>query len=600
MHRRDFLLAATASAGAAGPLAGPLIGPLASMRAAEAAALDGAATTVAATLAELRRLAPRSDALVLVRGYSAVDDGGGGLFRWDAAATQRDDGGTVFAPAPGAGERGRWLRIGAGGLVNARWFGARGDGLADDAPALQMAIDHCQAGPDRLLFVPAGNYRLVGRRGADRLRTGVVIRHRPPILNPAGAVRIMGAGRATRLIAGSDRMVIMRCAADGCAIGDLALDGGGRAEVWGLGVVPEDMDQTATIVSQQYNSVENLLIAACAEGIVQQPGPSVDGRASGSFYNRYGSIHVYGCARGVWLKPGVADDNANNRNLFTNVVVTNHGNTGLHIEAGDTNTFLSCHFEGINAGTAPSVPATAVRIEAGSGRIENNSNTFISCKFEACARDVDNRNRYSEFYGCSYNIGGGKVRFAAPPMVNVGGYDPSNLPLIYAGLVLQHNEIVRGFPVGCLALDNALIAGIFDKDGKTAPFPITIAATENIAAIAAAESSYWKLNGVVEWHLRLAFTGTGRPGEIKLALPLAPDLALHRTGAAALPSRYPVAVASGLPRPAGSEAIVPARFSDEKQSLGGRPFLAIPPPPEAQAFSAAPGNHVSFCIRYRA
>jgi hypothetical protein len=604
MHRRDFLLTAMGTA----PLAVGT-GPLAVPRGVEAAATeaDGRAFSVAgavsaATIDALRRLPPRTGALAFVRGYWTADDGGGGLFRWDDAATAADDGGVSIQPEGSGrrGERGRWLRIIDSPFVNARWFGARGDGVGDDAAALQAAIDHCQAGRSTVLFIPAGAYRLVGRRGADRLRNGIVVRHHPPILNGAQAVRILGAGRATRLVAGADGMVLVRCSADASTIGALTLDAGGRAGIWGLAVVPEDMGQTTAVVSQQYNVLENILISGCQEAIVQQPGPSVNRVASGSFYNRYDSIHVYGCGRGVWLRPGATNDIGNNRNLFTNLVMTNGCNTGVHIEAGDTNTFVACHFEGVAAGASPSAPPTAVRIAARSGRVDNNSNTFISCKFEACTRDVDNESGYSEFYGCAYNIGGGKTNFAALPMVSLGGYDPSNTPLIYGGLVLQHNDIAKGFPLGCLALDNRLIAGIFDRDGKTRAYPITVAETENIAGIVAAESEYWKLNGVVEWHLRLAFVGTGRPGGVKLALPLAPNLALHRKRAPAPPSRFPVAVTSGLPRPDGSEAMVLARCSDEAQSLAGRAFLAIPPPPGAEAFSASPANHVSLCIRYRA
>lgn len=604
MDRRDFLLTALTT----GPLtAGPLTvgaGALAAApRTAAATAIEaGGWTAGAATLDELRRVPPRPGALVLVRGYWAADDGGGGLFRWDDAATAADDGGVCVEPerhGRRAG-RGRWLRIIDAPFVNARWFGARGDGAADDAPALQAAIDHCQAGGDTVLFIPAGRYRLVGRSGDDRVRNGLIVRHRPPILNGAQAVRIVGAGRATRLLAGADAMVLIRCAADACALADLSLDGGGRAGVWGLAVVPEDMGQTARVVSQQYNTFENILIAGCTEAIVQQPGPSVNRIASGSFYNRYNNIHVYGCGRGVWLKPGATTDIGNNRNLFTNLVVTNGCNTGVQIDAGDTNTFLSCHFEGVASGTSPSAPPTAVRIAARSGVVDNNSNTFVSCKFEACARDVDNHSRYTEFYGCAYNVGGGKTNFAALPMVSLGGYDPSNSPLIYAGLVLQHNDIAKGFPLGCLALDNQLISGIFDRDGKAQAFSVTLAGTENIAAIVEAQGEWSKLNGVVEWHLRLAFVGTGRPGGIKLALPVAPNLALHRRRGAGLASRFPVAVASGLPRPEGSEATVLARCSDETQGLAGRPFLAIPPPPAAEAFSASPANHVFLSIRYRA
>ena len=44
--------------------------------------------------------------------------------------------------------------------VYPQWFGARGDGTTDDAPALQQAADLASGSFGRLLFIPAGRYRI--------------------------------------------------------------------------------------------------------------------------------------------------------------------------------------------------------------------------------------------------------------------------------------------------------------------------------------------------------------------------------------------------------------------------------------------------------
>ena len=62
---------------------------------------DNIAAMVASRIAEPR--------LALVLGYSQVNDGGGGLFLWDAASTAAPDGGTVFQS--GRKPTGRWLRL---------------------------------------------------------------------------------------------------------------------------------------------------------------------------------------------------------------------------------------------------------------------------------------------------------------------------------------------------------------------------------------------------------------------------------------------------------------------------------------------------------
>lgn len=93
-----------------------------------------------------------------VLGYYEPGDGGGGQFYWDADATiidpltvrnnnpgteiiDPDNGGTVIEANSGSGN-GRWRRIHNKGSINVKWFGAKGDGINNDAPAIQEAMDH--------------------------------------------------------------------------------------------------------------------------------------------------------------------------------------------------------------------------------------------------------------------------------------------------------------------------------------------------------------------------------------------------------------------------------------------------------------------------
>jgi hypothetical protein len=59
----------------------------------------------------------------LVTGRVTENDGGGGVFFYEAASATSTNLGTVFKPAASAG---RWLRQ-YSGPVNAKWFGAVGD-----------------------------------------------------------------------------------------------------------------------------------------------------------------------------------------------------------------------------------------------------------------------------------------------------------------------------------------------------------------------------------------------------------------------------------------------------------------------------------------
>jgi hypothetical protein len=118
-------------------------------------------------------------------------DGGGGMFRWDATGGT-DDGGTIIVPGgSGIGSSGPcWRRI-YEGAVNVRWFGAQGDGVADETFALQQALNFLMATPNGgKLYIPAGlykitytltlvgdyghNYVIEGDIGAENLNTAII------------------------------------------------------------------------------------------------------------------------------------------------------------------------------------------------------------------------------------------------------------------------------------------------------------------------------------------------------------------------------------------------------------------------------------------
>jgi hypothetical protein len=123
------------------------------------------------TMAELRRYTHRpGDNVVHLLGYHAIGDGGGGFFRWEKAAIEPDDFGTVIEPRSG---HGRWKRFDAAD-VSVKWFGAKGDHTADDLSAFQAAVrcistpavDNRNQGPK--IVIPPGTYLLKGTLVLDR------------------------------------------------------------------------------------------------------------------------------------------------------------------------------------------------------------------------------------------------------------------------------------------------------------------------------------------------------------------------------------------------------------------------------------------------
>jgi hypothetical protein len=125
---------------------------------------DLATSTVGGVLADAGADAgSRSgNVVVIAKGCITPGDGGGGVFFWDPTVTAiQDDGGTVIHVSGGG-----WRRV-FDGPINVKWFGAVGNGNADDTIALQQALNaaHCApssggAGPatGQSVFIPPGIY----------------------------------------------------------------------------------------------------------------------------------------------------------------------------------------------------------------------------------------------------------------------------------------------------------------------------------------------------------------------------------------------------------------------------------------------------------
>src|SRR5262249_26124326 len=81
-----------------------------------------------------------------------------GFFEWRPNSTEQDNGGTVIAPSP-ALPKGRWHRV-FEGAISVKWFGAKGDGNADDTTAIQGAIDALPADKGGFVYFPSGTYKI--------------------------------------------------------------------------------------------------------------------------------------------------------------------------------------------------------------------------------------------------------------------------------------------------------------------------------------------------------------------------------------------------------------------------------------------------------
>jgi hypothetical protein len=125
----------------------------------------GGGATAAATKAALAGSATQAPALLSERGCE-------GIFVFDASdlsakvAADGRQGIHVAAAADPTGASGAWVRK-YPGSINVLWFGAKGDGAADDTTAIQAALDYVSGTGGGTLYFPEGAYKI-----ASFLRVG--------------------------------------------------------------------------------------------------------------------------------------------------------------------------------------------------------------------------------------------------------------------------------------------------------------------------------------------------------------------------------------------------------------------------------------------
>ncbi len=300
-----------------------------------------------------------------------------------------------------------------------RRYGADPTGATDARSAIQDAI-----ASNEVIDFPDGDYLITGASSADAYLNGVVV----PFTTQDSVTgnKTFKGSRSVRLLCGSNNMVLWRHSASNCRIeGGLILDVNGKTGCIGLGVMPEDNTQTATVVHQNWNSFGFIWIkGAFDEGIYMQAGPDVAAADSGCWYNDFTSVHVQGAIRGLYMAQptNVGGSGVNRNNFFGCRFGQGAMNTGIQItNSSSTNKFYACNMEGIQSGTSPNATPTALIIKG----VSSESNQFFGCTIEACTRDVENENNQTEFYGLTAI---GPCLWTELPLINIGGYSASGVP----------------------------------------------------------------------------------------------------------------------------------------------------------------------------
>ena len=383
----------------------------------------------------------------------------------------------------------------------------------------QTAFDNC-LGDSKTVVVPSGTYLVDG--------LNVTLNYQ----------KIIFEGDVT-LKANSNDGILFHQTSSWCHHeGTFSTNSNSKTGVWGMAVAPADLTQTTTVVENSQNVLPGIIgDNGLDECVVLQCGPDVGGTDSGCFYNKFPKIRSAGAKRGVWLKdPPNAGGSSCNRNEFYDFRAgTSSGtgsNTGIQIDAGDTNTFYGPDFEGVSNGTSPNTTPTGLVIANASAvnGAANNSNKFFGAKFEACTADVNNSNARSEFYGCTW--ADSKCTFTANPLIVIGGDDPSQVTQRSLGLV----------QTDAVTVNLGSITSFSDSGGAWQDYTINASRVEHVGSVALTsigqeESKYWQIGGMVFWSFRFAFQAANN-NDLLITLPVAPEVQHYQTNSTVSPMEF--------------------------------------------------------------
>jgi hypothetical protein len=119
-----------------------------------------AAADHVAIVAAVRSYSGASNVLI-VDGYHAAADGGGGTFIWVSGSSAGDDGGITLVPTGRSG--GRWIRLMSNSIVSPLWFGAYADNTHFDNVAINAAAAWCIANGGTLDLSGGNGWRINAR-----------------------------------------------------------------------------------------------------------------------------------------------------------------------------------------------------------------------------------------------------------------------------------------------------------------------------------------------------------------------------------------------------------------------------------------------------
>lgn len=408
--------------------------------------------------------------VVIAKDRSALNDGGGGTFTYNATSTQTADNVLVFAPTGGGRVfREGWTALGFNGPINVKWAGAACNGTTDDYAAINRVIS--------ILTAQKGGTVQLG--AAHRIDTTLTLQTPNIMFEGEGAdinhnTGTNGAQAGTRLIWGGAAAATMMVFSSVDGTGNQKLSGGGVRNVFfdsgcttngtgasvGISIVSYDkgtFDNLFFREFQSYGITTSMLVNLFDARDVQRN--TFNRCASRNFINQNGGLFYIEGDTAMFSGSGAGGTYVlanSSLNTFNDCDALFYNGVGYNIGNSDHNTFVGCR---------------SIRITGGTGaglvfRGSNQRNTNASPGTESSdAAFTARKNIFINWTGGGEIIARGTTSFTYPSFKNIFMMlDDSNAtpyPTVETGALVYVLERTNG--VGYYPND---IAAVFVNEGS--------------------------------------------------------------------------------------------------------------------------------------
>ena len=177
--------------------------------------------------------------------------------------------------------------------INAKNFGAKGDGSQDDAPALRSALAWLNTHGGGALYIPAGNYYInSGTNYGDGYITALEVNYNTLFAWNAPKIKIYGDGKGTVLQSNAINFNILRIEGSSCEVSNLTIYAYAQSGTAGIILGPQSLTDPASSTFACVDTIREVQFYGLQYAVISQAAAIGSG---GNFHDRIVDCDINSC-----------------------------------------------------------------------------------------------------------------------------------------------------------------------------------------------------------------------------------------------------------------------------------------------------------------